>query len=115
VKTVWGKETRNEQGTFYRTERDAWRCEVPDDFSKPNFTEVEPPDAICDWDEATQSWVIDESEQALIDLQATDAELVKKCARLQEDSAKDRIANGTPVPSGVAELVAKREALRSKL
>ena len=57
---VWNKETRNEHGTFYRV-KEHWGVDVPDDFGKLNFTTIEPPDGKCDWDEETQSWIVDET------------------------------------------------------
>jgi len=55
MKKVWNKETRNEDGKYYRN--DDWGVEVEDTFSKDNFTDVEPPEecmlsknpAECDW------------------------------------------------------------------
>ena len=61
----WNKETRNEYGTYYR--QTDWSVERPADWSKPNFTNVAPPDDAFegvphDWNEATQQW--DESAGA---------------------------------------------------
>lgn len=57
---AWNKETRNEHGKFYRV-KEYWGVDAPDDLGKPNFTTIEPPDGKCDWDEATQSWIVDET------------------------------------------------------
>lgn len=66
---VWNKETRNEDGMFYRDHD--WSVERTtswlhgDEETAPhprasNFTDVEPPiGEKCDWDEATGTWVID--------------------------------------------------------
>ena len=66
---VWNKETRNEQGKFYR-DKSHWGVDVADDFGKRNFTTVEPPDGKCDWDEEAQAWIVDDT--------LTDEELMAK-------------------------------------
>ena len=59
----WNKETRNADGDFYRSAD--WAVERPDDWTKPNFTTVEPlTDSLGnivkqDWDEQSQAWVAD--------------------------------------------------------
>ena len=58
MKIVYNKETRNENGLFYRN--GDWGIEVPDDFSKSNFTDIVPPlNVKCDW--VNNEWVIDTS------------------------------------------------------
>ena len=67
---VYNKETYNEDGKFYRTED--WGIEVPDDFSKGNFTEATPKGldqpVIPKQHFATKAWVLDEAvDQSTID------------------------------------------------
>jgi len=66
MKKVYNKETRNEEGVYYR--KGDWGIEVADDFCKPNFTEEVPPqeslddNCPCDWNEETEAWVLDTVE-----------------------------------------------------
>jgi hypothetical protein len=68
MKTVYNKETYNEDGKFYRTEKNTWGIEVADDFSKrkENFTEKVPKGLGQDvipkqhFDEKSDAWVLDE-------------------------------------------------------
>jgi len=63
----YNKETRNEEGKFYRGE--VWGIEKAEDWDngKGNFTNVTPPvetlkhGVPCDWDEKTGQWILDES------------------------------------------------------
>ena len=64
----YNKNTRNEANEFYR--RQDWSVERPADWNHPDFTTVTPPDetlndgVVCDWDEDTQSWILDADEVA---------------------------------------------------
>jgi len=60
MKKVWNKETINEFGVYYRN--GDWGVEVPDDFKKPNFVEVSPPEEAFEgvpysWDVKVEKWL----------------------------------------------------------
>jgi hypothetical protein len=65
MKRVYNKETRRENGVFYRVED--WGVSVEDDFEKPNFTTLTPPNDTLEYgvpcDFTGDKWVIDESSE----------------------------------------------------
>jgi hypothetical protein len=79
----WNKETRNEDGKFYRN--GDWSIEKPEgwDNGKGNFTSVSPPpeclreenQIACDWDEKGQRWIPDQGDIDALRAKEIEAEL----------------------------------------
>lgn len=92
-KLVWNKETKNENGDYYRDQNWLDGLEVDDSFSKSNFTEIAPTTIYCNW--VTDNWVVDTSANneaiALTTLGNTDIPLI----RVLEDLIDILITKGT--------------------
>jgi len=120
---VYNKETRNEEGTYYR--KGDWGIQVNDEFFKPNFTEVVPPieslenNAPCDWDEDTSAWILDvvaaDRIEAEKGLENTDIPTVRVVEDLVSLLFAKNIITEDELPAGAQTKLNERKQWRTKL
>jgi len=123
MKKVWNKETRNQDSVYYR--KGDWGIEVSDDWFKPNFTEVEPPQesledsAPCDWDADLEEWILDVVEadniEALKELNSTDNETIRVVEDVVALLIEKSVFTMEDLPLRAQDKLIAREAARTKL
>jgi len=123
MKKVYNKETRNEEGVYYR--KGDWGIEVDDDFNKPNFTETTPPQESledscpCDWNEDTNAWILDvaaaEKIEAEKGLEETDIPTVRVVEDLVTLLIGKNVITEEELPPQAVQKLNERKQWRTKL